>query len=539
MVYSNAGTGISAAAATAIVTNDTVYGQNSTNTNFYGLYLNDGAIGTGDVVYGNAQGVFVGDDATELLDSRVYANTGTGISLGGGGYSGNSQLIGNIVYSNAVGIIENAIVNPPYGDTISDNLVYANTSIGIQIIGQAKTLLASNTVYQSVGTAVAISGGARGVSLSTTSSTWTRARSSPLPPTARQGSPASTTCSTRGAQAAALLGSYGGTTATTLANWQTLTGQDVTGSKEGNPLFVNIAGADGVLGGPTTSQGGGLDDNFGLQPGSPAIDDGTSYGGVPVTDIAGRARHDDPATPNTGTGYGVFTETDAGASSVTTGTTTLWTAGSQVSVNYTLPFAFTLYGTAYTSVTVSGQGFLQFAGPDGSYYQTPSAADLEADVRIAPFWTNSYATVASVSTTATSATFTWTNQYAGTSFSATLFSNGTFRFDYGAGNTGYAPVIGVGAGNGRTEVLSVDNGSANLNNADARLWTPSLGETDFDIGAYEFQGNSADKTPPTVVSISAIPAAAVAQRRSASPASPSPSASNSTRSAPPARPTTR
>ena len=68
-------------------------------------------------------------------------------------------------------------------------------------------------------------------------------------------------------------------------------------------------------------------------------------------------------------------------------------------------------------------------------------------------------------------------------------------------------MIGIGAGNGRTEVLSVNNGSANLSNAAAELWTPSPGETDFDIGAFEFQGNSADKTPPTVTSISTIPAA--------------------------------
>ena len=67
-------------------------------------------------------------------------------------------------------------------------------------------------------------------------------------------------------------------------------------------------------------------------------------------------------------------------------------------------------------------------------------------------------------------------------------------------------MVGIGAGNGRTYVLSPDSGSANLGNADATLWTPRLGETDFDIGAFEFQGSSADKTPPTVVSIAIVPA---------------------------------
>ena len=424
LVYSNARYGIYDSGATGAVNDDTIYGQ--TSSNYYGLWLNYGATGTGDVIYGNAQGVFVGDDASALLNSRVYDNTGDGIDLGGGGYSGNTSLIGNIVYSNAIGIDLHAIVNPPYGTTISDNLIYANTSIGLEIIGEYKTLVASNTIDQSVGEAIAVSGGAENVHLVDNILEVDEGTILTIASDSETGFNGSYNLYYLGPQSAATLGSYGGSTAATLSAWQMLTGQDVTGSLSGNPDFVNPAGADDVLGGPTTAQGGGLDDNFGLQPGSAAIDSGTSYGGVPVDDLAGRARHDDPATPNTGTGYDNFTETNAGASSVTAGNTVLWANGSQLSVSYMLPFAFTFYGTAYTSVTVSAQGFLQFAGPDAAYYQTPSAAGLESDVRIAPFWTNSFYSSATVSTTANSVTFTWTSpagyQTSGINVSVTLFS---------------------------------------------------------------------------------------------------------------------
>jgi hypothetical protein len=50
--------------------------------------------------------------------------------------------------------------------------------------------------------------------------------------------------------------------------------------------------------------------NFHLQPGSPAIDAGTSEG-APANDLECRARFDDPATPNTGAGS--FTFYDMGA----------------------------------------------------------------------------------------------------------------------------------------------------------------------------------------------------------------------------------
>src|SRR5262249_39763724 len=147
------------------------------------------------------------------------------------------------------------------------------------------------------------------------------------------------------------------------------------------------AGADQVLGGPGTAPGTGNDDDFQLKAGSPAIDDGNAYTG-PFTDLVGQPRSDDPATANTGMGYPAYTQTDGGQAALTTGGTALGLRGTGGVMTYALPFAFSLYATAYTSVIVSSQGYLQFAGPNGNGFDTISQAGLQANVRIAPFWAN-------------------------------------------------------------------------------------------------------------------------------------------------------
>ena len=60
-----------------------------------------------------------------------------------------------------------------------------------------------------------------------------------------------------------------------LAAFRTLTGFDAN-SKEVNPGFLDIDGADNVFGGLDTQLGGGKDDNFELMRNSPAIDSSCS-----------------------------------------------------------------------------------------------------------------------------------------------------------------------------------------------------------------------------------------------------------------------
>ena len=89
-------------------------------------------------------------------------------------------------------------------------------------------------------------------------------------------------------------------------------------------------------------------------------------------------------------------------------------------------------------------------------------------------------------------------------FSAVLFNDGRMRFDYGAGNTGLTPTVGVSMGDGRhfLKVAGYDGAAALTGAASVDLgFVPGF----VDVGAYEFRGASNDTTPPTVTAT--VPAA--------------------------------
>ena len=50
-------------------------------------------------------------------------------------------------------------------------------------------------------------------------------------------------------------------------------------------------------------------------------------------------------------------------------------------------------------------------------------------------------------------------------FSAVLFSDGRIRFDYGGGNTGLTPTVGISAGDGQNFVLASYDGASTLTSA--------------------------------------------------------------------------
>jgi parallel beta-helix repeat protein len=87
-------------------------------------------------------------------------------------------------------------------------------------------------------------------------------------------------------------------------------GQEVHGL-EGDPLFVNpVASAlrnDGI-----PYVGAGIEGDYKLEPGSPAIDSANSNApSEPVTDIEGKPRVDDPSTVNTGAGVRIYDDRGA------------------------------------------------------------------------------------------------------------------------------------------------------------------------------------------------------------------------------------
>ncbi len=503
-IYANSGAGISATGG--IINNNTIYDQVASSRS--ALELSSNATATGNTIYGSTTGISA--NGGELLQGNVvYGSTANGIVLNQ--YNSSDTVTGNIVFGNQVGISGGNT-----GLILTNNLIYNNVAAGVSLVSGSGFSIVNNTIFQSVGTAVALSG-LSNVTLENNILWVNTGTIISVAPGSTTGYIGAYNLFYQGANTVpASIGVWNGTVAATLAAWRAASGQDVNGSKTGNPNFLNIAGADHILGGPGTLVGTGADDNFALGPNSPAIDAGNAYV-APFIDLLGQARHDDPAITNTGNGYPVFAQSSPGSSVLPSGDTSLNLSASGGATTYTFQngFTFSLYGVNYTSVIVSSQGYLQFAGPNYSGYDTIGTAGLLANVRIAGFWANfnTYTNAGNgvfVTATSTSVTFRWSGTSNATgagavNFAVTLNSDGSFVFNYGTIASNLTPVIGVSAGNGIVYVMSSGNGSTTLSGSAEQKFTPTPGYIYFDIGAFEFQGSSADKTAPTVVSIATPP----------------------------------
>jgi hypothetical protein len=153
---------------------------------------------------------------------------------------------------------------------------------------------------------------------------------------------------------------------------------------------------------------------------------------------------------------------------------------------------------------VSTEGFLQFGPNFGSGEN--SATELALLPRIAGLWdnlrtNNTGDNIYLDTSVANQVKFRWdaTNEAnnGDVNFSITLFSDGRVRYDYGTGNTGLTPTVGVSLGNGRTiELVAGYDNATTLANANSVEFNLATGIRD--IGAYEYRGDSNDLTPPTI-----------------------------------------
>ena len=461
--------------------------------------------------YNNATGIQTGYQGS-IVGNRSFDN-GIGIR----GYQG--RIYGNQVYSNSTGIVEEG-----WGE-VYNNLVYANTNRGIDVTynhTSGERGVYNNTVWQDTGDAIRVDA---------TNNVWLRNNLLSI------GAGYAINVDADGQAGfssdwnlfnlrtgAAFVGRWGASEQAALAAWQALSANHDANGIVGNPRFLDIDGADNVLGDQDVTTGDGYDDNFSLDADSVAIDAGSAYHAA-LTDIEGRERQDDPTTVNTGIGWDRFVESLPGGSSYAETGTEIPLRTSNGSATVALPFTFEFYGAAYTSVQVSVNGYLHFGGQDNVNTGDDNTQELFLrNVRIAPLWDNlrtdlnqsaaSGSTPGNVfvdATVANQITIRWaaTRQATGggdVNFAVTLFANGDVRFDYGDGNQALTPTVGLSAGNGFSFALSQYNGAADLNNAASVYFTRSEGLTYFDIGAYEFLGDSGDTLAPTVTSISQLPA---------------------------------
>ncbi|HYV35271.1 MAG TPA: IPT/TIG domain-containing protein [Gemmataceae bacterium] len=480
----------------AVVTGNTVTGQLSTSG--AGIQA-QGVEVANNVVDGNYNGIVSLSNADSIHNNRLFNNSNAGVNVNAG-----STVFANTIYSNNIGILGRNTFN---GQVIG-NLVYASASSGILIENSSASggLIANNTVYQVSGSAVRLDTSAHSIKVRNNVLEVLAGFDIFVASDSQSGFSSDYNDLFIGTDPNARVGFYNNANQTTLANWQTATGQEAH-SISSDPTFVNINGADNLLG--YTQVNGvfadyGQDDNFTLSRGSPVIDRGDSWSG-PATDIQGNAHQDDPGTSNLGT-------TDYAAStpspqSFPSGGQSKNGKGNNISVFITLPFTFSFYGTNYTNVFASSEGFLQFAGSDATNDATIPAAKLLRDARILPLEANlrtdgtgndifADTSVANQITIRWSATNEADNSPA--NFAVTLFSNGNIRFDYGSGNTNLNPTIGISAGNNLSyQLVPGYNGASNLTNAPSVLFTQQSGVTD--LGAYEFTGSSLNATPPAVL----------------------------------------
>ena len=310
VVYDNQGIGIgvtgdapAAGDGEVVVVNNTVYGNTSAGISADQASVSD------NVVYDDGYGILAvtladADLGVSLLGpaaidgNRVFDNTDAGIVA-----EADSTVAGNDVYSNAIGILgtdsyfgdpNNADYSGPFQGLISNNLVYANSSAGIMIADGDGAQVINNTVYQPQGDGVRVTSSTYNTGSGSASYAsqdvallnniiWTETGYDiNVDNDCQEGF-----ASNYNLLYTTELGSIGywQTSFSDLRDWQLETGLD-TDSITGNPMFVNPAGPDGILGyDATTGVDGGSDDDFHLQNDSLAVaagDPTSDYSAQPV-----------------------------------------------------------------------------------------------------------------------------------------------------------------------------------------------------------------------------------------------------------------
>ncbi len=470
--------------------------HNTVWENTLGIRLTSGRA-VANTVFLNQDGIY-GSEA-ELVGNRVYLNQNRGIWA-----AGTVVVQGNRVYDNVTGIDSVYIPN-----LIEDNLVYQNTDVGIRVAATGSRIR-NNTIFQSLNRPLAagvrIESGSRDTSLHN-NVIWVEAgygidvRSNGEP-----GFTSDFNWFYDGAEANARAGRWGGDR-NNLADWQVATGGDtrsLTGRPDLKEFFVDPDGANDELGhGSVEFVDSGIDDNFFLKAGAPAIDRGDDWE-ASLTDFFGQNRHDDPATPNSGSLR--YIEKELGYNYVEGGIAMDWRSGGW-RWNLPLPFSFPFYNEVYSDVWISSEGFLQFENSLDTLDGNNSAEKLMKRARIAPLWDDLRTDMPGddifVTTSPGQMTIRWdaTNvaDQSDVNMSVTLLIDGTIRFDYGPGNTNLSPTIGISRGNTLHGLLSQNDGQVNQTGSGSAQFERTANLTFTDIGAYEFTGSSDDREPPTLI----------------------------------------
>ena len=208
-----------------LVTSNHVFGQTASGD--AGIYVGSSVSATGNDVYSNYDGIYAYDLTSVVSGNRIFSNANNGITANA--YGG--TIIGNRIYSNKTGI-KSSLYNGSID--IEENLIYANTTAGVDLSYGNGSKLISNTIWQSVGTAVKVSGSASNFNLSDDIIWGDLGTMLSIAADSQAGFKATNDLYWRGTSGAATLVAWGATNYSNLAAWQLGLSALNSGSVEGD-----------------------------------------------------------------------------------------------------------------------------------------------------------------------------------------------------------------------------------------------------------------------------------------------------------------
>jgi hypothetical protein len=175
------------------------------------------------------------------------------------------------------------------------------------------------------------------------------------------------------------------------------------------------------------------------------------------------------------------------------GTAQGWQADDQ-SWLFQLPFSFPFFGQEYDSVYVCSNGYLDFTDSSPLYLNSQSV--LKTRVMIAPLWDDLITNGAFQqdediyvhSPSGDSVCFRWSGESyengGPVNVEVILYDDGRIQFNYGAGNSGLSPTIGISGGGGENYNLAAYDGQSDLAEVESALFTPreQSFSIDLDLG---------------------------------------------------------
>jgi parallel beta-helix repeat protein len=232
LVNNNLNVGITVSGGSTVTGNSTYH--NVGGSPGAGIQVFGGTV-KGNLSYGNTTGILVSGEGT-ISNNSVYSNTAVGISCGSG-----AAVSQNVIYSNGWGIQANV----PAGDPSSflNNLLYSNSTGGLQLVGGYNTPVVNNTIYQTAGDAFSLVGQANQTNVSLRNNIFWVTSGYDIRVDSNSQSALTSDYNDLYATATGQPGDWQNAGQSTLGSWQLASSQDAD-SISADPLFVNLSASN-------------------------------------------------------------------------------------------------------------------------------------------------------------------------------------------------------------------------------------------------------------------------------------------------------